>query len=106
MPLPADPSLVRPILSRHLGVTRNGAAIDGAIAALLKLVDMEGAAADPAIVGLAIAVFATLRQESRGAHARSDFPLKLANAERRFMDLAGLIEFAREAASRPLARSA
>ncbi len=34
----------------------------------------SGPASDPAIVALLIAVFASLRAESRGAHARTDFP--------------------------------
>jgi len=53
-----------------------------------------------------IAVFASLRAESRGAHARTDFPLKRAEAARRKMTLAEALEIARATASHPLARSA
>ena len=95
LPVAADASLIRPIVSRHLGVLRNAGAIQGAIAALLPLAEGNGPAADPATVALLIAVFASLRMESRGAHARTDFPLKLAQANRRRMRLAQALEIAR-----------
>ncbi|MBB3609462.1 L-aspartate oxidase [Rhizobium sp. BK602] len=101
-----DASLIRPIVSRHLGVLRNAGAIHGAIAALLPLVEEEGAAADPAIVALLIAVFASLRTESRGAHARTDFPLKLHDAQRRMMRLADALDIARSVIPYSFARSA
>ncbi|MFT4181428.1 MAG: L-aspartate oxidase [Rhizobium sp.] len=101
-----DASLIRPIASRHLGVLRNAGAIQGAIAALLPLVEEEGAAADPAIVALSIAVFASLRTESRGAHARTDFPLKLHHAQRRMMRLADALDVARSVIPYSFARSA
>lgn len=70
----ADPSIVRPIVSRHLGIARHEAGLISAISELLPLAEQNGPASDPAIVGLAIAVFAALRRESRGAHFRNDFP--------------------------------
>jgi len=94
-PITADASLVRPIVSRHLGVLRNAGAIQGAIAALLPLAEGNDPAADPAIVALLIAVFASLRMESRGAHARTDFPLKLGDTKRRRMRLADALDIAR-----------
>ena len=95
LPVPIDASLVRPIVSRHFGVLRNAGAIQGAIAALLPLAEGNGPAADPAVVALLIAVFASLRMESRGAHARTDFPLKFGDAKRRRMRLADALDIAR-----------
>jgi L-aspartate oxidase len=43
----------------------------------------EGAEADPAAVGLVIAAAALLREESRGAHWRSDFPFRASGTPRR-----------------------
>ncbi|WP_413712303.1 L-aspartate oxidase [Rhizobium sp. Rhizsp82] len=106
MPGPSNTALVRPIVSRHLGVLRNAGAMHGAIAALLPLAEEEGPASDPAVVALAIAVFASLRNESRGAHARTDFPLKHPVARRRTMTLAQVLESAYAATSQDFARSA
>jgi len=101
-----DLTLVRPIVSRHLGVLRNAGAIHGAIAALLPLCESEGPATDPALVALLIAVFASLRLESRGAHARTDFPLKLPYAQRRMMNLSDALDIARSVIAHSIARSA
>ncbi|ASW08735.1 L-aspartate oxidase [Rhizobium sp. 11515TR] len=101
-----DLTLVRPIVSRHLGVLRNAGAIHGSIAALLPLCESEGPATDPAVVALLIAVFASLRTESRGAHARTDFPLKLQHAQRRMMNLSDALDIARSVTPYSLARSA
>lgn len=70
----ADPETVRSVVSNALGVIRNGDAMRAAINALLPIAKGNGPGADPAIVALAVAVFAYLRQESRGAHFRTDFP--------------------------------
>jgi L-aspartate oxidase len=102
---PAETAIVRSIVSRHLGVLRHGTSLEDAIGALLPLAEEDGPSADPAVVALLIAVSAMLRTESRGAHARIDFPLKRARAERRTMTLSAALDIAR-ATSHTFARSA
>jgi L-aspartate oxidase len=74
LPPQAEAGPVRSILSDALGVVRERAGLARAIAALEPLAFGTGAAADPAATGLVIAVAALAREESRGAHWRSDFP--------------------------------
>jgi L-aspartate oxidase len=80
--------------------------MDCAIASLLPLAEGDSASSDPAIVALLIAVFASLRTDSRGAHARTDFPLKQPVARRRKMALDEALAIARAATSQDFARSA
>lgn len=104
LPPAPDPSPVRPLLSAGLGVLRDGPAISAAIGNLLPLVDAGGVAADPALVGLIIAVAAHARAESRGAHFRTDFPETLPTAASSNLTLAGAMDIARTIADteRPL----
>ncbi len=106
IPVPADLSAVRLIVSRSLGVLRSAPAINRAVISLLSLTEKEGSAADPALVALSIAVFASLRQESRGAHARTDYPMRLADARRRRMTLTSVLDAAREIELQTFADSA
>ncbi len=70
----SDAGLVRPILSRAVGVLRDRDSLRHAAAELYPLAAANGAASDAAIVGLMIVVAALRRKESRGAHYRVDFP--------------------------------
>jgi L-aspartate oxidase len=74
LPAASDPSMVRPFVSQSLGVLRDRRAIEHSIRGLLPIARGNGAAADPALVGLMIAVAASKREESRGGHYRTDFP--------------------------------
>ncbi|MGI3778902.1 MAG: L-aspartate oxidase [Janthinobacterium lividum] len=69
---PADATAVRPVVSRALGVLRDGAGLREAVLALLPRVEAEDAASDPARVALLIAVAALRRTGSVGSHSRTD----------------------------------
>jgi L-aspartate oxidase len=92
----SDPSAVRPVLSRFLGVLRDGWGLREAISRLLTLVLEDGPSRDPATVGLMIAVAALRREESRGAHFRTDFPHRNSIARRSSLRLDEALNVARE----------
>ena len=62
------------MMSQSLGVLRDHNALGRLICSLAPIANGHGAASDPALVGLLIAVAAYRREESRGGHFRSDFP--------------------------------
>ncbi|MFD1746319.1 L-aspartate oxidase [Rhizobium helianthi] len=97
---------IRPLVSRSLGVLRDAESMKSLIAAVRPLADENSPAADPALVALAMASFALLRQESRGAHARTDFPAKAETGTRRRMTMQQILQFADELGETRLARSA
>ncbi|TGV11323.1 L-aspartate oxidase [Mesorhizobium sp. M8A.F.Ca.ET.173.01.1.1] len=97
----ADPILVRPYVSRALGIVRDGEALEAAIRALLPIAESKHAAADPAAVGLMIAIAALQRRESRGAHYRTDFPHHAPEARRSEITLEAALGLARELAHSP-----
>jgi len=103
---PADPRPVRPLLSAAAGVERHGELLREGIAALAPLAMSEGPAADPAAVALAICVAALHREESRGAHARSDFPNRAEPATRRGLTFDEALATARELNITPRKRTA
>lgn len=73
-----DPAPVRAILSRHAGVLRDADGLRTAIGELLPLAGNS----DPAALGLMMATAMLAREESRGGHARTDFPARQGPARR------------------------
>jgi L-aspartate oxidase len=71
---PVAPGVLREIMSRHVGVLRDRSGLATAIDMLRPIAFGNGAAADPALVALMIATAALMREESRGAHCRTDVP--------------------------------
>ncbi|HWT61374.1 MAG TPA: FAD-binding protein, partial [Ochrobactrum sp.] len=69
---------VRSIASRYLGLLRDDEGLRSAITALLPLAETDDAAA----VALIMSVAAFERCESRGSHARTDYPEKSAQPKR------------------------
>lgn len=106
LPPRPDPSLVRHILSPAMGVLRHAESLHQAAASLLPLARGAGASADPAAVGLMMAVSAMRRQESRGAHSRLDFPAADTFAHRSRLTLAEALDAAAALDAAPFARSA
>ncbi|MCA1453337.1 L-aspartate oxidase [Bradyrhizobium sp. BRP22] len=80
LPPASDPSTARPFVSQGLGVLRDRLAIERTIRNLYPMATGNNAAADPALVGLMIAVAALRREESRGGHYRTDFTDTLPNS--------------------------
>jgi L-aspartate oxidase len=68
----SDPQPVRPIMSRAAGVLREGEDLRRGAAELDLLAETN----DAALIGLMIVVAGLRREESRGAHYRTDFPRK------------------------------
>ena len=97
---------VRCLVSKHLGMVRERLGIEEVIATLLPWAEGGCPATDRATVGLLIAVFAHLREESRGAHARSDFLDKVPAGGRTMLTLSEVLDLARSIVPQDYARSA
>jgi L-aspartate oxidase len=100
----SDPAPVRPILSRHAGVLRDREGLRAAARILYPLAVSQRPASDPAIVGLMIVIAALHRQESRGAHARTDFPKHESLAQRSTLRLDDALEATRDFVVEPVIR--
>jgi L-aspartate oxidase len=79
-----DAAPVRAILSRHAGVLRDAAGLGAAEAALRGLIGPGGQASGPVMLGLMMVTAMARRQESRGGHARTDFPHHAPGMPQRF----------------------
>jgi L-aspartate oxidase len=95
----ADPAGARRALSAAAGVERDAEGLRAGIDALLPLAASDEPGADPAAVALMICVAALRREESRGAHARVDFPDKAQQPARPSLTLAEALRSAHELAS-------
>lgn len=74
VPRAGSAAAIRPILSRGFGVLRDRAGMEAAVRALLALEGAPEVDAGALAVALGIAAGALARTESRGGHARRDFP--------------------------------
>lgn len=98
---------LRPTLSERVGIIRDGSSLFGAVRHFAALAFGSDAAADPALVALFIALGALNREESRGAHFRSDFPLRSPElAHRARLRLADLRAWSENQLGAPIADAA
>jgi L-aspartate oxidase len=105
-PAAPDPAGARRALSLAAGVERDAPGLRAGIDALLPLADSDESGADPAAVALMICVAALQREESRGAHARADFPGAAQAPARRSLTLDQALRAARECTAKPKVRMA
>lgn len=102
LPPPPDPTAVRPTISFGAGLVRNSDGLREAARALLPIASGYGTGSDPATVGLMIVVMALRREESRGAHWRTNFPHRNVVARRTTVRLVDAIAAAREISEQAL----
>ena len=97
LPTAACADSIRAIMAQRVGVLRDRDGLAAAVAAIGSLAFAAGPEADPALVGLFVAAAALQRQESRGSHARTDFPNHSSAGPRRsrlrLADVTRLVEF-------------
>jgi len=102
LPPQPDPRSVRPVVSSAMGVLRNWESLSEAVQTLLPLSMGNDAASDPAAVALMMCMAALRRQESRGAHFRTDFPQRDIEARRETLTLDETLVAARALIDRPI----
>lgn len=100
----ADATPVRAVLGEALGVLRDRVGLEAGVRQLLPLATGSTAAADPAMVGLMMMVAALRREESVGAHYRTDFPQAIAARRRSALSLDDALEQVRNLVARPIER--
>jgi L-aspartate oxidase len=100
---PAPPHVLRGAMSRDVALERDA---DGLRAALDVIAQLETTSHEPALLNMTAAAklvtaAALVRQESRGGHWRSDFPLTEKTGVRSFLTLADAERIAAEAQALP-----
>ncbi|UVC15220.1 L-aspartate oxidase [Mesorhizobium onobrychidis] len=100
-----DPSAIRAVVSAALGIIRHGETMHEAVTTLLPSAAHDSAGSGPALVALMIAIAALRREESRGAHCRSDFPSRDADARSSRLTLSSALQAAAALSCRAPVRS-
>lgn len=87
-----DASRIRSIASRALGIERDGETLREAASRLAPIATGHDAGSDPALVALMMTIAALRREESRGSHLRTDFPLRNAQSQSLRLTLDEMLE--------------
>lgn len=93
---------IRALMDRNVGVVREAAGLDAAVRRLDALA--SSGHDDMALVALMVASQALKREESRGGHFRSDFPLTAADAVHSETTLDATLAFAESLREAPIVR--
>ncbi|SDQ81312.1 L-aspartate oxidase [Pseudovibrio sp. Tun.PSC04-5.I4] len=101
-------SLVRSLMSRHVGVVRDAEGLQSTLARLHKAEELcrRDSIRNMVIAAKLITGSALLREESRGGHFRSDFPQKSDVASRSYTKLSKIEALANEAVASDIGQMA